>query len=67
MKTVDVSLYSKFIITGLLYNSTKRFRKEFTGDLDGYTNANMTNIWNGTLWGVKKDNGKKEILKRVYN
>lgn len=60
---IDTSLYSNYIVTGLLYNSNKRFRRSV--NLAAF--ALSINLWRGSVWGVRKDNGKKKLLKRVYN
>ena len=48
-------------ITGLLYNSRKRFRRT----TDNFMFAMGINLWRGSVWTVT--NGKRKLLKRVYN
>lgn len=60
---IDINLYSGYVVTGLLYNSKKRFIKNF----EFFTHANQINLWNGSIWGILKSNGKRKLLKRVYN
>ena len=48
-------------ITGLLYNSRKRFRRT----TDNFMFAMGINLWRGSVWKVT--NGKRKLLKRVYN
>ena len=57
-----VGKFSQFKVTGLEYNSTKRFRF-FT---ECFTRAFRTNLWRGTVWGVTPE-GKCKRLKEVYN
>jgi hypothetical protein len=56
--------YKGFVVTGLLYNSHKRFTKHF--DADGISSARSINLWNGSIWGVLS-NGKRELLIRINN
>lgn len=57
-------LYKGFVVTGLLYNSRKRFTKSF--GVDGFSSAYSINLWNGSIWGVLP-NGKRELIKRINN
>lgn len=63
---INIEDYSSFIVTGRLYNSSKRFRHTYSGNYAGFCTANMINLWNGSLWGLCK-NGKRKLLKRVIN
>jgi len=65
MSVINIEDYSHFIVTGLLYNSTKRFRKTY--DQDGAKFAMGINLWRGSVWGVNKLTGKRRLLKRSYN
>lgn len=58
-ETVEVKEYH---VTGLLYNSNKRFKKVY----GSYTMAMSINLWNGSVWEVYT-NGKRKLIKRVYN
>lgn len=55
-----------YVVTGVLYNSTTRFRKTYG---PGYQNALFAlgiNLWRGSVWGIRAD--KKRIrLKRSVN
>ena len=51
----------KFVVTGVLYNRTKRFR--ITTDSALYADA--INLWRGSVWIVK--DGKRKLIKRVWN
>lgn len=55
-----------FIVTGLLYNSTKRFKHTYGDSPASFYQADQTNLWRGSMWGVL-ENGKKVLLKRVNN
>lgn len=60
---IDTSLYSKFVVNGFYYNSNRKFHSV-------YTNAQMAfgiNLWRGRIWGYRKDSGKREQLKVVFN
>lgn len=54
--------FIKFVVTGKLYRSNGRFRSTYSSWFD----ANCINLWNGSIWGVLP-NGKRKLLKRVYN
>jgi len=62
MNTIDPLIYTKYVITGKLVRGGK-FRKE-TPNL---SYALGINLWNGRVWGIRKDNGKRQLLKRVTN
>ena len=62
MERIDLSEYASFVVTGKLVNG-RRFRKTHTNGLY----ALGINLWNGSVWGVRKDNGKRQRLKRVVN
>lgn len=59
---IDPNDYTKYVITGKLVNG-RRFRNQTT-DL---RYALGINLWNGSVWGIRKDNGKRQRLKRVIN
>lgn len=59
---IDPMSYTKFVITGKLVNGG-RFRKETTDARYAFG----INLWNGSVWGIRKDTGKRERLKRVVN
>lgn len=60
-------LYKGFVVTGRLYNSKKRFVKKYSGTFEGLTTALNTNLWNGSVWGIGADTGKRYLIKRVNN
>lgn len=53
--------FDSFIVTGLLYNSKKRFTKKCSTPMT----ALSINLWTGSVWGIK--NGKRQLIRRVYN
>ena len=63
--TVESEDYKQFIVTGLLYNSKTRFRRAFNINQVRY--AFGINLWRGSVWGVRKDNDKRQRLKYVFN
>lgn len=60
---IDLQDFSKFIVTGFYYNSTRRFRQVHSNG----RHALGINLWNGRVWGIRKDNGKRQLIKRVVN
>lgn len=59
--------YDHFIVTGLLYNSKKRFRQRYTSDYVGLITAFGINLWRGSIWGILRTTKKRKLLKRVWN
>lgn len=57
----DSLAYAEFHVTGILRNGT-RFKKVYSSALF----AMSTNLYRGSVYGVL-DNGKRKLLKRVYN
>ena len=57
-----IMFFKSFQVTGKL-RSGKRFKKL---NFNSFHAANMINIYNGSVWGVKED-GTRKLLKRVYN
>ena len=55
--------FVSFIVTGNYYNSTRKFRLEYSQ----WMMANGINLWNGRIWGVLKSTGKRVLLKTVTN
>lgn len=51
----------RYIVTGLLYNSNKRFRSIY----NSYAFAMGINLWRGSVW--HEVNGKRKLIKRIYN
>lgn len=62
MKEYMQSDFKEYRVTGLLYNSTKRFRMT----IRNWYQANGINLWRGTVWGVLHS-GKRVRLKSSYN
>lgn len=63
MQTIFASDYpGGFVITGLLYNSTKRFKRTTHNIYIAFG----INLWRGNVWGIDK-NGKRKRLKSVWN
>lgn len=56
-----MNFFDSFIVTGLLYNSKKRFVKKMSSPAQ----ALSVNLWRGSVCGVK--NGKRQLIKRTYN
>ena len=54
--------FKEFHVTGIDF-SKKRFKRM---KFSSFYAANMINIWEGSVWGVQ-ENGKRKLLKRVYN
>lgn len=50
-----------YIVTGVQYRSTKRFRIVTSS----FLHAICINLWRGSVWEVK--GGKRKLIKRVYN
>lgn len=61
--TIDLSDYTSFVVTGFYYNTKRRFRQVHTNGRQ----ALGINLWNGRVWGIRKDNGKRQCIKRVVN
>lgn len=51
----------KFIVTGLLYNSNKRFKSVYSS----LWHALSINLWNGSVWHER--DGKRTLIRRVFN
>lgn len=59
---------NKIIITGKLYRSNKRFKSVYDADYESFNLAMYhTNLWNGSVWGIDAETGKRHLLKRVKN
>jgi hypothetical protein len=61
-KTFNTNEFEKYYVTGILVNG-KRFSQCWTN----FYYANGINLYRGSVWGVRKDNGKRQLLKRVFN
>ncbi len=51
----------RYKVTGLVYNSKKRFARVF----ENWHFANGINLWRGSKWLIR--NGKKHLIVRVTN
>ncbi len=60
--TIDLSDYTSFVVTGTLVNG-RRFRQQHSNGRHAFG----INLWRGSVWGVRKDSGKRQLLKRCYN
>jgi hypothetical protein len=60
---IDSADFTGYTITGLLYNSTRRFVKRTTN----LQHAFGINLWRGSVWGTRKTDGKRQLLKRCFN
>ena len=54
--------YIGYEVTGLLYNSNKRFKPLRRQNLQ---DALFINLWNGSVWGLREDGTRKLILRIV--
>lgn len=59
---IPVARIKYFAVTGLLYNSNKRFISTY----DNLNTALMINLWRGSVW-VVLDNNTRKLIKRVWN
>ena len=50
-----------YIVTGVKYRSKRRFRILTTNAIHAFA----INLWRGSVW--KYENGKRTLLRRVYN
>ena len=60
--TFNTADYSSYVVTGTLVRG-RRFRI----NTKGADHALGINLWRGSVWGVRLDTGKRQLLKRVYN
>lgn len=56
--------YSRFIVTGKDVHG-KRFRMSYGPDAARFAFA--INLYAGSVWGVRVSDGKRNLLKRVFN
>ena len=61
--TINTDNYTKYIVTGRYYNSTRRFRSTYTHA----STALAVNLWNGRVWGVRQDTNRRQLLRVVTN
>jgi len=54
--------FVKFVVTGLYYNSTRKFRIVTSS----FIHATGINLWKGNIWGVL-ENGKRVRLSKAVN
>jgi hypothetical protein len=62
MITIDLSEYTSFIVTGKLVRGG-RFRNVYSNGRYAFG----INLWNGSVYGIRKSDGKRKLLKRVVN
>lgn len=55
--------FSKFILIGKEYRTGKKFRLVYSD----YFTANSINLWNGRMYGILKNTGKRVLIKTVTN
>ena len=53
-----VEYTEQYVITGILKNG-RRFRPIYTISPQHY------NIWKGSIWVIRKDTGKRKLIKRI--
>lgn len=61
MKEITIQEGDKFIVTGLLYNSKKRFSNTYST----WSHARCINVWRGSKWLLR--NGKRTLIERIWN
>lgn len=54
-----VSEYSSFVVTGVRLNGQR-----FTITTTNYRYASAINVWRGSLWGVRVDTGRRQLITR---
>ncbi len=59
---IPLAQIKAFVVTGKLYRSNKRFSDRY----NSFTHAMCINLWKGSVW-AELDNGKRKLIKRVYN
>lgn len=64
--TIDLNDYTGFVVTGITTNG-KRFRLTYKADKPGFYTAMGINLYRGNVWGIRADNGKRKLLKNVWN
>lgn len=62
---MNSQLNYEYHVTGILYNG-KRFKLVYGGE-NGYYTAVSINLFNGSVWRVDKQTGKRKCIKRVIN
>ena len=59
---INIANFSEFIVTGTEVRG-KRFRHRYTNAMYAFG----INLWRGSVWGIRRDNGRRQLLKRVVN
>ena len=54
--------FTRFEVTGMMKGGRRFKPLRFSS----FKTAEIINLWNGSIWGVT-ENGKRKLLKRVYN
>lgn len=62
-KEIALNKFKSFIVTGTDIHN-KRFKPI---QYSNFFWANGINLYNGSVWGIKKSDNKRQLLKRVYN
>ena len=65
-KQHSIDDFTEFHVTGVDRNG-KRFKSVYSATPAGYMRASGTNLWNGHVWGIRKDTGRRIMLKSVVN
>lgn len=63
---INLNDYTGFVVTGTTV-SGKRFRLAYDATAPGFYTAFGINLYRGNVWGVRADNGKRKLLKSVWN
>lgn len=64
---VDLSDYTGFVVTGKYRNGKNFPGIHYDASPSGFYTAMGINLHCGNVWGVKKSDGKRKLLKSVYN
>ena len=59
---INIAFYKSYVVTGMTVYG-RRFKKATAIAAHAFG----INLWNGSIWGIRKDNGKRELLRRVMN
>lgn len=65
-QTIKLDDYTGFEVTGVDRRGS-RFKKSYDNSTAGAMTAFGINLWNGSVWGILKSNGKRKRLRRVVN
>lgn len=63
---MDGYVINQIVVTGRFYMSKVRFKQNYEATAVGYATAmEHINLWNGSVWGIDAETGKRHLLKRV--